>query len=197
MEYTIPTIDFRFRCRDINMTEVDMIAFLDALSAAFPGARYLNWLNPDFGSFLEISLTDAAWNAVTRYDVEREIDLALNLPALLFRAWSGGRIQRIELPECNRTIRVCREGRFQAHFEVDNAAEKRMVDKIQRIQRKQIDNRAQVFDLKTGELVREDTCSYWYGRDMARRSLEEEDLFVQIHFDRKNGNFWGYKATSD
>ncbi len=187
-----------------------MATFLAELLVAFSDARLFNDLYWERKDYPVISLGEAArlfgagehfmvifdpkWKAKIRpYDHQKDKYNVLNVPYPLAR-FRGGSIQTIDAPELGRTIRVCREAVLDAQCEAGNKDEERIVDKVLRIQRKHVSKDALVYDLKTGAVVREDTCSYWFSPDMARRSREEDDLYLQIGFYHDEGNFWGYEA---
>jgi len=137
---------------------------------------------------------DANWKAKTRRYRPRVPEYnVLNVPYPMAR-FRGGQIETINAPELDRPIRVCRDASLDGQCVAGNKDEERVLDKVLRVHRKHVSKDALVYDLKTGALVGENTTSYWFGPDMARRSRDEDDLYLQIHFNRAEDKMWGYKA---
>lgn len=213
MEYPVSRDEARFRGRDFNATEADMSVYLVELMSAFPEARLFRDLNWQWKAYPEITVAEAArlfgaeerfmvifdpkWKAKTRpYEHQPDRYNVLNVPMPMAR-FRGSWIQEINAPEVGRPIRVCRAGDLDGQSIAADPEQSRIIDKVLRIHRKHVAREALVYDLKTGELVREDECIAWHGPDMARRSREEDDLYLTINFYRDEGKFYGFKARPD
>lgn len=212
MEYPVASRnEVRFRGRDFSATEADMAAFIADLLAAFPEARLFHDLNSQWQDYPEISAAEAArlfgaeknlmvifdpkWKANTKpYGTPDRGYNVLNVPFPLVR-FRAGSIETRHAEELGRSIRICRNGSLDGQCAIRDKEDARVVDKVLRIHRKHVHKRAERFDLVTGKFDREDTCTYWYGPDIGRRSREEEDLFLQVRYYRDIGKFWGYKAA--
>ena len=210
MEYSVSRDETRFRGREFTATEADMVAFLDALMPAFPDARLFHDLHSKWQEYQEISVGEVArlfagdddamvifdpkWKARTRlYENQTDRYNVLNVPLPMVR-FTGSWIQKIETPELPQPIRVCRAGILDGQSVRADDDQSRIIDKVLRIHRKHVTKDVLVYDLKTGAVVREDTCTYWFCPDMARRSLEEDDLYLSVGFLPDEGKFYGFKA---
>ena len=210
MEYPVGRNEVRFRGREFEATEADMAAFLTELMAAFPEARLMPDLNWEVPDYQEISIEEAAklyganrnfmiifdpkWKAkIAPYEHKPDKFNVLNVPHPMVR-FRGGYIQNVDVSEIGRTIRVCREGVLDGQSVAASKEQSRIIDKVLRIHRKHVTNYAVAYDLKTGKVVGEEKSIFWFCPEMARRSLEEEDLYLQIKLSQAQGKFLGYKA---
>lgn len=198
--------------RRIRMTREDVVAFLKAVAAAFPSARFLESRDRYDEPLVEIPrerptvparglgevnilFVGPQWQP--EYHPARR-GMLVNYPRLNASIWPA-KFSCLEIKEIGRKIVRCDEGLLNANHYADEPGGKegkRVIDKLFRLHRKLVDNKVVPLDLRTGEVADEMKTDYeWHGADMARQCLDKEDHYLGVMLDRTNDRFWGYKPA--
>lgn len=187
-----------------------MADFFERLTRAFPTARFFQdfcWnhaaypdITPEaaldlYGSRKSFMVAfDPNWNPsvspLEEYPGKYTID---NLPTLLISN-RPSHIEEHTFEEIGKTVSVSRDGMLQIDFAIDDVEEERSAKKITRVFRKGVSNVTNLVDMRTLKVVSEGEKINWFGPEIAQRSRDDDNFFIEFYLSRDKGRFWGHKA---
>ena len=197
------------RGRQIHMTPADVADFLVTLAQAISEARYFDRTKIDEGRMPELSRTAPEIPGGPFPEVkmifqtepwEPEI-VPSNLEWRNYMLANGPQLHASIRPSSfgystikgvGRKITRSTSGLLYANYFADDREGKRIINKMFRIHRKMVDNRAVAVDLRTGKVVDEERLYDWYGRDFATQCRMKKDHYIQVVILPDQDIFWGY-----
>lgn len=200
----------RVRGRQIHMTEIDTANFYSAVIESVPSVRFFDAYLIREGTIEELTNANlmeiAAREKVDMFFPEGDWQPSLE-PIEPGNNWLGTRIADFPrlvadlrkshigwmfVPALGRKIGVSRSGTLNTNTLEADARGRKIIDKLFRLHRKLSDNRAVAVDLRTGKKLGTEKLHDWYGDDLARKCLTEEDLYLEVNLSPEENRFWGY-----